>query len=569
MAADLRIVVLVAAGLLAAAPPPLAAQGPDSLAALRRARAEQAAFERFRFRHLPRTAGSTSGPCTERIGRWCFWFTPGSAETLPEEPEAVAHRRGVLIGRLAGMADAVPGEPWIVGQLVRYLVEGGDLEGAVAVAHGCRAEPWWCRALEGYAYHHGARFADAERAYQAALEEMPEEERERWTDPTLLLRPDDRRALRRMDEAARAGVERRLWWLSDPLWSEPGNPRLTEHYARWTIDRMQERARQVDRTSWGSDSREVLIRYGWTMAWERVEAPVYFGGSSDGGVIGHTEDRSWEWLVPLSAAVDPSTVRPSLWPLAEEAATATRYAPAGIRRLMPLSVQLARFRRPSGPVLVAGYRLEADSLPDGAHLRVDGVAMAAPEGPRAESRWAPTAAAGALYLDLPAAASVVSIEVREDSTRTVARWREAVAPAPDPRISDVLLLADPGARPTELQEAARIARGGAEVRAGERVAVFWEMYGLPATDSLTLRLGLRAPRAGWVRRRLQAIGVAGAPTPVRMRVREETGGGDAVGRSLAVALPRGLDPGEYTLEITVRAPGYPPATTRRVLTVRR
>lgn len=557
---------LLLAATFTVAPDTLPAQAADSLAALRKARVEQALFERFRYSRLPRTQARASGPCTERIGRWCFWFSPASPDSLPEEPAAVAERRGVLVHRLSRMAEAVPGEPWIVGQLVRYLVESDDVQGAVAVTRGCRAEPWWCRALEGYALHRGGRIPEAEEAFAAALEAMPPEQRERWTDPTLLLRPDDRRALRALDGAERAEAVRRLWWLADPLWSEPGNDRLTEHYARWTIDRMQERARQVDRIAWAADSREILLRYGWFTAWERSDpAPLDWSGAAS--VVGHTSHRSWEWLPPLEMAREPATLRPDVWPLEEETPTATRYAPAYVRRMLPLATQLARFRRPGADLLVAGYGVPADSLPEQPHLRAAAVAMAAPGAAPHASPWEPTAAAGALYLELPPGPSVVSVEVREDSARLVARGREGVEPLGSRRISDLLLLAHPDARPTELMEAARIARASTEVRAGERLAVFWEMYGVPETDSLQLRLGLVAPRAGWVRRRLQAVGLAGAPRPVRVRVGEGTAGGEAVGRSLGVALPRDLRPGEYTLEVTAQAPGYPAATSRRALTV--
>jgi hypothetical protein len=453
-----------------------------------------------------------------------------------------------------------------VGQLVRYLVESGDVQGAVAVTRGCRAEPWWCRALEGYAMHHGGRVGEAEAAFAAALDAMPEELRARWTDPTLLLRPDDRRALRAMDDAARADAAQRLWWLADPLWSEPGNDRLTEHYARWTVDRIQERARQVDRVAWAGDSREILIRYGPIRAWERAEGPIH-DRTAETSVVGHTYERSWEWVPPLGMALDPSTLRAGVWPLEEEAPTATRYAPAGVRRMLPLDVQAARFRRPGSDVLVVGYALPDDSVAAGARFRVAAVAMAGPRGPATDAQQDGAPAAGSLALELPEGAAAVSVEVRDDTAGMLARWREGLASAGTTRISDILLLADPAARPTSLEEAARTARASTEVRAGETVAVYWEMYGVPRTDSLTIRLGLVAPRAGWVRRRLQAIGVAGAPRAVRMRVGEETEGGEVVGRSLAVALPSRLRPGDYTLEVTVRAPGFPPATARRVLTV--
>jgi hypothetical protein len=565
MHADRRFVAALLALVSGVAAAEASAQDPDSLAALRRARSEQAAFERFRFQRLPTTISSGAGPCTERIGRWCFWFAPGSADRTPVDPPAVVERRGRLIHTLAGLADAAPAEPWIVGQLIRYLVEGGDLEGAMAAARSCEAERWWCLALEGYAFHAGERWAEAERTFAAALAAMPGTERARWTDPTLLLRDDDRRRLRRMEPARRAEAERRLWWLADPLWSQPGNDRRSEHLTRWTIARMQERARQVDATPWGDDSREILLRYGWFTGWERMMTPFSPGTSS--GVIAHTADLSWEFLTPLGMAVEPATLRDDVWPLDATAATATRYAPPYARRMLSLHTQRARFRRVDGDRLVIGYELPADSLPAGAALRAAAVAMSGPDGPRTDSRWTPTGTSGAFFLELPGGTPIVSVEVLEDSTRRLARWRGPVPEPAERRISDLLLLAHEDARPAELLEAARIARGSARVRAGERVAVFWEVYDVPPDDSLSLRVALIAPRGGWTRRRLQALGLASPPRPVRLRVQEESPGGAVVARSLAVALPGDLRPGDHVLEITVQARGFPAATARRVLTV--
>jgi hypothetical protein len=565
MLGERRRRALLLAAACACAPAPLPAQEVDSLAVLRRARAEQAAFERYRSGRLPTTFRSGAGPCTERVGRWCFWFAPAAAESVPADPPAVVERRARLVHALAGLARDAPGEPWIVGQLVHYLVESGDLEGAIAAARSCLAERWWCLALEGYALHSGERWEPAAAAFAAALERMPGEERARWTDPAPLLRDGDRRRLRRMDPAERAAAERRLWWLADPLWSVPGNDRLGEHHARWTIARMQERARQVDATPWGDDSREILLRYGWFTGWERAMQP--FSPGQTGGVIGHTADLSWEFLTPLSMAVDPRALDPGVWPLDPEAATATRYAPPYARRLLPLHTQHARFRRAGGDLLVVGYELPSDSLTGAPGLRAAAVLMAGPDGPRAGVAAIAGGSAGVLRLRVPAGEPVLSVEVLEDSTRTLARWRGPV-PAPDERrISELLLLAREDARPAGLDEAAAAARGSARVRAGERIAVFWEVYDPPAGDSLSLRIALVAPRGGWARRGLRALGLAAPPRPVRLQVRESSPGGEVVARSLAVALPADLRPGEHTLEVTVQGRGFGPATARRVLTV--
>ena len=545
-----------------------AVQPRDSSGWVTRARAAQAGFERFRFQRLPRTVARGGGECDELIGRFCFWFEadPDPEPPPPEHPD-VGERRRALLRTLNQAADAVPGDGWLAGQRVRYLVEAGEEEEAVAAAGACRAEPWWCSALQGYALHEAQRFPEAERAFAAALAAMPTEDRARWTDVSELLSPEDQRVFRRASPAERERLARRLWWLADPLWSDQGNDRLTEHYARWTMHHIQARSRQVDRTAWRDDTREVVVRYGWFVAWERY-IPLYYGYSGE-GVIAYNEPRTWEWLPPLAAAREPARLRGDEWPLAESVPTPTRYAPEYASHVAALPHQRAVFPRPTGAVLVAGYALDPDSVPGEPRVRAAAVAMDDAGGASSVSPWQPTAASGSLWVDLPTPRSVLSLEVREDSTRLLARWRGAVTVAVDAPVSDLLLLAHPDARPESLEDAARIARGTAEVRPGERVGVFWEMYGLAPSDSVMVRVGLVAPRAGWARRQLEAIGVARGARPARMGWSEVAGGDGVASRSLAVAIPADLRPGEYTLEVTVSTPGRPSATSRRTITVRR
>jgi len=542
-------------------------KGQDSAAVLARSRSAQAGFERFRYMRLPRThqsGGGSRNGCHEIIGRFCFWFEADPDAPPPEAP-VIGERRRALLQRLATAADVIPGDAWITGQRVRYLVEAGDEGAAVATARACRAERWWCAALEGYALHEAERYSEAQTAFDAALGAMPAEERARWMDVTDLLAPEDQREYGRASEEERVRLARRLWWLADPLWSDAGNDRLTEHYARWTMHVIQQRARQVDRIAWRDDMREIVVRYGWFNAWERY-VPLFYGSSGE-GMVAYNDPRTWEWLVPLSAVRAPRTLKGDEWPLLEATPTPTRYAPEYAARVIPLPHQVAVFPRPGGAVLVAGYDLPADSLPANPRIHAAAVVMDDDGGGRTVSPWQPTAASGALRVALPRNPSVLSLEVREDSTRLLARRRQAVAWDADARVSDLLLLAHPEARPESLDDAARIARGSANLRPGERVALFWEMYRLPAGDSVTVRIGLVTPQAGWARRQLEAIGIARGSRPVRMGWREATEGEAIAPRSITVGIPADLRPGEYTLEVSVSAPGRPTAVARRTVRV--
>jgi hypothetical protein len=536
----------------------------DSATVLARSRSAQAGFERFRYLRLPRTHQAAGGTCHEIIGRFCFWFEPDPDAPPPEAP-AIGERRRELLDRLASAAELLPGDGWIAGQRVRYLVEAGDEDGAMAAARACRAERWWCAALQGLALHEAQRTTESHAAFDTALAAMPAEERARWTDVADLLAPEDQREYRRMPEEERARLARRIWWLADPLWSDDGNDRLTEHYARWTMHFIQQRARGVDRLAWRDDMREIVLRYGWMTAWER-NVPLFYGSSGE-GLVSYNDLRTWEWLVPLSAVREPLTLRGDEWPLLEGTPTKTRYAPEHTARMMVLPHQVAVFPRPAGAVLVAGYALPADSLPADPRLHATAVVMDDVDGARAVSSWQPTAASGALRVELPASPAVLSLEVREDSTRLLARQRQGVRWDANGRVSDLLLLAHPEARPEDLDEAARIARGSAELRPGERVGVFWEMYGLPAGDSVTIRVGLMSPQPGWARRQLEAIGVARGGRAVRMGWRDATEGEAIAARSVTVGIPTDLRPGEYTLEVSVTAPGRATAVARRKVTI--
>jgi hypothetical protein len=542
----------------------------DSLAVLSRARSEQALFEQWRFRQLPRTHARGSGKCDVHVGRFCFWFSDDAdGDELPPEPRVIARRRGELLTALAEAAAALPGDRWIAGQHVRYLLQAGEVDAAVEAAGACRAEAWWCAALHGLALHESQRYADAEKAFQAALAAMPAEERERWMDVEVLFEPEDKRAWRQTPRAERERLARRIWWLADPLWSQPGNDRLTEHYARWTMDHVQRQARSVDRVSWANDVRVLLLRYGWSVAWERYD-PLFYGSQQESHVIGYNHPRSWEFIPPLATALDPARLRGDEWPLSEPEPTATRYTPKYAGHILSLPHQMAAFPRPGGALVVAGYAVPHDSLPPDPRLHASLVAMDDAGGRRAESPWQPTAASGSMYVEVPGPGAIVSLELREDSTRAVARHRQAVDWDPDTRVSDLLLLAHHEARPTELLEAARIARGSAVVAPGERVGVFWEMYRVErGSDSMEVRVGLVPGRATWGRRRLEAIGLVKGARTARLGWTEGVEAGEVVGRSLSIGIPPDLSPGEYTLEVTVRPPGQPPATARRPITVRR
>ena len=129
---------------------PRAVDTADSVHIVRAAHAAQISFEAFRRAHLP-PGESFSGPCDVTVGRYCYWRGDADIDDdrppPPERPE-VRERRASLVRQLDSATSALPGDVWLAGQRVRYLVEADSTDAALRFAlHDCRAGTAWCNAL--------------------------------------------------------------------------------------------------------------------------------------------------------------------------------------------------------------------------------------------------------------------------------------------------------------------------------------------------------------------------------------------------------------------------------------
>jgi hypothetical protein len=98
----------------------------------------------------------------------------------------VRQRRTALLQTLDSASSVLPGDAWIAGQVVRYLVEVDSTDAALTTARqNCRAAASWCHALAGYASHSGGRFATAASEFSIALAAMEPADRCRWLDMAI------------------------------------------------------------------------------------------------------------------------------------------------------------------------------------------------------------------------------------------------------------------------------------------------------------------------------------------------------------------------------------------------
>ncbi len=526
----------------------------DSQRVLEAARSQQSRFERLRRSRLYRGARSPGRRCHEIVGRYCIRHGDDEGEPQPEPPEVGAAREGLIVD-LEAAARALPGDEWIAGQRVRYLVEAGRQLEALQAARDCHAVAgWWCIALQGYALHSAGQFVAADSTFTAALSAMPEEERCRWTDISDLLSGRARRRYERLACGARAELESRFWWLADPLQMLPANDRRTEHFARHVLDRTQHRASSPFGEPWGSDLRELLIRYGWPGRFERVSYPTGTGSIRD-EIVSHDPQDSRQFAPTFDFLQEVAAMGQDGWQLDTETPRSV-YAPAYASSFQELDHQLAVFPRGDSAVIVAAYQLVSEEPIDGETYEAALVLSSEPAV--APAITGSRGAAGVLAVSVEAVPALLSLEMFSAAERRAARSRYGLGLAKVPlgllALSDLLLLERADALPDSLAAAVPLARRLEQVHPGERLGVYWEVFGLgPGSEELSVSLTLAGQGAGWLRKTVEWLGLASRRQPLSLAWQEGVPSPTRVlARSLAIDLPDDLQPGAYilTLEVT-------------------
>ena len=560
-------------------------------------------------------------------GQVCPRWIPADEGIPPDEGERldlalpmndrirVVGARQALLQQLETAAAARAGDGWITGQLVRFLVDNGEFDQALVAAGSCTASTQLCSALLGYALEQRGDLAAATDAFRRA--------RGAWdgasatcadTTTFALLPPEARRAAHGLpcDEARR--LEARIWWLGDPLWSEPGNARFTAHHARLTTLQLRAATGEDERFSWrregGSDARrETIIRYGW---------PTYtvWGGWQMDSAL--NLGRESVLMVPDAPYTTPEYApdRVALVPAWQALSAPYRATPADWQVVAPAEQTLAAWwpaehmalPAPLVP-LAAGQRvllrrdaslrlhLAIDSPLRGLDPDAAGPLRAWLIGSPIPDRFARIAdtllrPGEALRLtgDLPAEPLVLSLEV-PGRTPTEVRHvrREGLEPpvdlsmmaAADVALSDLafLLLPERGVDvPLDPDSALALLAGTLQVAADAPLALYWESYGFAPGDTLDVEVQVaRRDETGALRQLGAALGLADAKRDsVSVRWREPDPGRTtrvlttrvaAVSRAIALDL-RNVAPGDYDVSVLMsRTDGTRAGAVRRITVV--
>jgi hypothetical protein len=544
----------------------------DSIRTVRAARRAQEQFESLRRANLPFRAGAPRGPCDLQIGRFCYWHDDGAPPRETPEPERITRARERFLGSLADAARVLKGDEWIVGQHVRYLLEAGRTADAIAVAADCWSTRWWCDALAGLALHQAHDYARADSAFASALSGMAPEQRCRWTDISLFLAGSAAKRYRRLPCSDRDSFERRFWWLSQPLYSRPGNDVRTEFLARRTMSRLEQQARSAYNLSWGSDVDELLMRFGWPTWWTR-DHPSSLAGNAPPSIIGHEPTPSF-FFHPNDRLLEatPADAQTGDWELTMKL-PAARYAPAYASSFSELRTQLSVFRRGDSAIVVATYEPPQDSLFD------DGVSEAALALSADEStpitvvrQSVEHRRAKPLIARVAWAPMLASIELIAPKRRGVARARFGVRPddgrqrgtAGRLALSDILVYRAVDSAAASLEDASRHALGAARVAAGGRVGIYWELYGVrPAGEPLSVTLTVERVGIGWTTRAAERLRLATKATPIRVRWQEVPKRDSGIAsRAITIDLSA-LPAGRYRMQLMVTADDGSTAVSER------
>jgi len=539
------------------------ARAADSARDLKAARSAQASFEFARRSNLPAGFGS-SGRCDVQLGRYCWWYDEFPIK-LPPEANSIVRRRADLIATLDSLGELHPGDDWIAGMRVHYRIDGRNPASADTVARACKATTWWCFALVGYANHLLGNAAAAESAFTSALGGMPDEERCKWRDISVLLPSNTRHYYEGLSCAARQAVEERYWILGRPRFSVDGNEWRSEFYVRRVQARLANRSATPQAGAWGGDAEELLLRYGWPVGWSKVERM----GSvvPEQSVIGHDPSPSFNFA-PNEALYDTSaSAQNDAWDMKIRTAE-SRFAPRLVKRVAPVGMQIARFRRGDSTLVVSAFKASDDSLV-AAGPAVLGVTFA--DG---TVRTIPADGAnGTARLMVERSPLLAGVEVADTTTSTLARSRALLRPLARGEglaVSDLLLFSAEEGAPESITAALERAFPGDTLYRERPIGVYWETYGVAEQgEELDVAVTVERIDRSWLRGVRQKLKLSDPDSPLRLHWSDARPAavGEALPRAISLRLGN-LEPGKYRITMTLGRADNVAATASREVELR-
>ncbi|HET9637118.1 MAG TPA: hypothetical protein VFP26_14410 [Gemmatimonadaceae bacterium] len=540
----------------------------DSTDILDHAKDQQANFEIRRRRMLPRFyIGSVDQNHCMTVGRFCEWRPNLKDYTIPDEGRDIIRARRELLRDLEQASALVPGDDWIMGQRIRYMIEAHD-SSTVAVARACRATKWWCDALLGLALHVRGDFLSADSAYATALDEMPAALRCHWMNLSPLLDDDLRGTYHKMTCAQREAADQRIWWVSDPLYMMPGNERRTEHYSRVLHTMLQQTSVNTYGLSWGGDLAELILRFGWAEKWTQEPSPSMYPDAK-ASIVGHEREPGYHFFLTQRPPDSLAQIVDSVFDIFQFPPI-EQYSPAYTRGFVRLDAQVARFRRGDSTRVVAAYDVTTDTIFGQHKFAAAVIAMGDESTTPSMTLLDSSPTKNVITVTTPWREQLIGVELLAKDSTAAARWRSGFAEIPldsgKISVSDLLLVDGAPSLPTNLDEAIARAHGGTKFRRNVQVGLFWELYGsTPADSALPVTLTITPVDVSLLRRAFHVLRIATKPEPLNIRWQENGAAGVMSPRSVVLDLSA-VPSGKYAVKLEVGTAGG--TSTTRVIEVK-
>ncbi|HUQ18502.1 MAG TPA: hypothetical protein VM099_02720 [Gemmatimonadaceae bacterium] len=522
-------------------------------------------FERVRKANLPVKFGDPGRPCDARIGRFCQMNDTDDDKKVPKEPKPIHEAREALLRTLDSASARSPKDDWIIGQRVRYLIEAGRDTAAMRVADSCQGTTWWCDALKGLTYHEAGDYAASDSVFHAALREMPEKDRCRFTDISVLLNEAQRKRFGKVGCGRNENLAARLWWLADPFLALPGNDRETEHYARQVMTRILDGTRNAHSMQWGDDMREMIVRYGWQRYWSRAPGNSFdpFGGP----VTGHEAAPNYHFF-PATTKVDSVTdIDESTWNF-KDRYSEERYSPSVAANFGDFEGQVALFRRGDSVQVVTAYDLTPDTTYNGPEVHTALVLQRnESEAPLISQATTPR---GWFSLTMSSTPRLLSLESWNAEKKRGGRlrrsiWLPPLAPG-SVGVSDILMFDASGGDVNDLSGILPVALGTTALKPTKKLGLYWETYGVARQDSaLPVSLTLSRISSG-LRKLVESIGLGKQSTPMSIAWRETPVMGGLATRSVVLDLSL-IPRGRYKLKLELTPKNGAPITSSRIIEI--
>jgi hypothetical protein len=422
------------------------------------------------------------GKCQVRYSTFCVadHYVPlhRGGPLPPNWPQSPIPADGIIKELERGVQIA-PDNGWFVGQLLLFRALAQPLDSVLALVHGCRAQRWWCLALEGLVMHKYERFGRADTVFAEALREMPTMRRCEWRNLGRLLNAADRAALEQLACAAREPLEDRIWWLSDPLYMLEGNDRRTEHYARRVLDSLFTGAISPFGWPWSPELSDMLQRFGLPTHW--IISPAW----------AHFETPSYHFIPRVAIPAESTAFSADSWDLkAPLNDVLERYRPPYGYLAELTHAQVAAFPRGDSMLIAAALGLDEEAIDTVAPFVV-GLALS--QHPSQQQLRTIGQVTGIARFTMSAARvpSMISLEAMSNEWQVAGRLRYMLHPATDtgPAVSDLLLFSSRARLPSRVDEAVRGMLGSNTVQRSDPLGIYWETYRFPA-DSIRLTLSV-------------------------------------------------------------------------------